>query len=291
MIVVKVGGGAGIDVDAVLEDVAQLWRSGRRLVLVHGASDETNALSLRLGIPPRFVTSVSGHTSRFTDEATLDAFAMASGKLNLRVVEKLQRLGVNAVGLTGVDGRLLEGQRKDAIKAVVDGKKVMLRGDHTGTIETVNAHLLGLLLGNGYLPVVTVPSISTAGEAVNADADRAAAAIAGALHADALLILSNVPGLLRDVDDVASLVGVVPRAELERYAAYAQGRFKKKILGAEEAFALGVPEVVLATANVPSPVQAALRGGGTHLHGGDPPTRRGAGADAPQTSLLGHRNS
>ena len=265
MIVIKVGGGAGIDIDAVLQDAVSLWKAGTPLVLVHGASDETNQLSEKLGIPPRFVTSVSGHTSRFTDEATLDAFAMASGKLNLRIVEKLQRLGANAVGLTGVDGRLLEGQRKDAIKAVVDGKKVMLRGDHTGTIETVNTHLLRLLLDGGYLPVVTVPSISTAGEAVNADADRAAAAIAGALKASSLLILSNVPGLLRDVADSNSLIARVPRTELESAAAFAQGRFKKKILGATEAFELGVPEVVFATANTTNPVQAAIAGGGTHL--------------------------
>lgn len=265
MIVVKVGGGAGIDVEAVLGDIAQRWKNGERVVLVHGASDETNQLSDRLGIPPRFVTSVSGHVSRFTDEATLDAFAMASGKLNLRIVESLQRRGCNAVGLTGVDGRLLEGQRKDSIKAVVDGKKVMLRGDHTGTIETVNAGLLNLLLANGYLPVVTVPAISTAGDAVNADADRAAAAIAGALGASHLLILSNVAGLLRDVDDPASLISTIPVADLAQYEGFAQGRFKKKVLGAREALDLGVTHVVFATANVPQPVSAALNGGGTHI--------------------------
>lgn len=262
MIVVKVGGGAGIDVDAVLQDVAQLWKGGTPLVLAHGASDETNRLSEKLGIPPRFVTSVSGHVSRFTDAATLDAFAMASGKLNLRIVERLQRLGANAVGLTGVDGRLLEGERKDAIKAVVDGKKVMLRGDFTGTIERVNVDLLKLLLSNGYLPVVTVPSLSRAGEAVNADADRAAAAVAGALAASHLMILSNVPGLLRDVRDPSSLVARASVAEAEPFA---QGRFKKKVLGAQEALAGGVREVVFASANVTQPVTAALAGAGTHL--------------------------
>jgi acetylglutamate/LysW-gamma-L-alpha-aminoadipate kinase len=262
MIVVKVGGGAGIDVDAVLADVAQLWKNGTRLVLVHGASDETNQLSERLGIPPRFVTSESGHVSRFTDEATLDAFAMASGKLNLRIVEKLQRLGANAVGLTGVDGRLLEGQRKDSVRTVQDGKRILLRGDHTGTIEKVNAGLLTLLLGNRYLPVVTVPSISHAGEAVNADADRAAAAVAGALSAQTLVILSNVPGLLRDVEDPSSLVA---RTTVAEAGTLAQGRFKKKVLGAREALDLGVREVVFSTANRPAPVQHALEGGGTHL--------------------------
>ena len=97
MIVVKVGGGANIDVDAVLQDVAQMWKAGTPLVLVHGASDETNQLSEKLGIPPRFVTSESGHVSRFTDAPTLDAFAMASGKINLRAVERLQQLGANAI--------------------------------------------------------------------------------------------------------------------------------------------------------------------------------------------------
>jgi [amino group carrier protein]-L-2-aminoadipate 6-kinase len=264
MIVIKVGGGAGIDIDAVLHDVAALHKAGTPVVLVHGASDETNKLSEKLGIPPRFVTSVSGHVSRFTDEATLDAFAMASGRLNLRVVEKLQQIGANAVGLTGVDGRLLEGERKDKIVSVQDGKRIVLRGDHTGTIERVNADLLRLLLSNGYLPVVTVPSISTAGEAVNADADRAAAAIAGALSATHLVILSNVPGLLRDLDDASSLVARTTVAEAETLA---KGRFKKKVLGAQEALALGVREVVFASANVANPVAAALEGGGTHVTG------------------------
>lgn len=266
LVVVKVGGGAGIDIEAVVRDIAALWKEGRQVVLVHGASDETNKLSETLGIPPRFVTSVSGHESRFTDAATLDAFAMASGKLNLRVVESLQKLGANAVGLTGVDGRLLEGTRKDHVRAVVDGKKVILRGDHTGTIERVNVQLLRLLLDNGFLPVVTVPSISYEGDAVNADADRAAAAIAGALDAQALLILSNVPGLLRDVNDLTSLIRLVPLDELEEAAAFAQGRFKKKILGAQEAFAGGVARIVFATANDEAPVARALSGeNGTHL--------------------------
>jgi acetylglutamate/LysW-gamma-L-alpha-aminoadipate kinase len=263
MIVIKVGGGAGINVDAVLRDLAEMREPW---VLVHGASDETNQLQERLGTPPRFVTSVSGHTSRFTDEQTLDAFAMASGKLNLRIVEKLQKLGVNAVGLTGVDGRLLEGTHKDHVKAVVDGKKVILRGDYTGTVEKVNVHLLRLLLDNGYRPVLTVPTLTTTSVAVNADADRAAAAVAGALGASALAILSNVPGLLRNVADPSSLVRDVPAGELERAAQHAQGRFKKKILGAEEALALGVGRVIFATANVEAPVRRALKGEGTVIH-------------------------
>lgn len=263
MIVVKVGGGAGIDPGPLLQELAtrQDW------VLVHGASDEANQLGEQLGHPPRFVTSVSGHTSRFTDARTLDILAMASGKANLRIVERLQQLGCNALGLTGVDGRLLEGPRKDHVKALVDGKRVVVRGDHTGIVEKVNADLLRLLRAQGYAPVLTIPSLSTEGLAVNADADRAAAAVAGALGAEALVILSNVPGLLRDKQDPGSLVHRVGPGDWDKAEALAEGRFKKKLLAACEALEAGVPRVVLASAGAPRPLAAALAGEGTVLEG------------------------
>ena len=95
MFVVKIGGSKGINLDYVLEDLAHQTEP---LVLVHGASDELNQISTRLGKPPRMVTSPSGYTSRYTDRETLDIFAMVyCGKLNMRIVEKLQLLGVNAI--------------------------------------------------------------------------------------------------------------------------------------------------------------------------------------------------
>src|SRR3970282_2576859 len=106
MIVVKIGGTNGVNVDAVLGDIAAHARAGQKMIVVHGGSGETNAISEQLGHPPRFVTSPSGFTSRYTDRATLDIFAMVtSGKINTLVVERLQKLGVNALGLSGVDGR------------------------------------------------------------------------------------------------------------------------------------------------------------------------------------------
>lgn len=257
-IVVKIGGGAGIAPETLLQELA----TRRDWVLVHGVSDAANQLGEALGHPPRFVTSVSGHVSRFTDAQTLDIVAMAAGKVNLRIVERLQQLGCNAVGLTGVSGRLLAGARKDHVKAMVDGKRVVLRGDHTGTVEQVNAPLLRLLRANGYAPVLSIPTWAEG--AVNADADRAAAAVAGALQAEALIVLSNVPGMLRDLQDPASLIRRIPAAELAPTAEkYAQGRFKKKVLGAAEALDLGVPRVVFAAANRERPLASALGGEGT----------------------------
>lgn len=264
MIVVKVGGSLGIDYDAVCDDVARLWREGERIVLVHGGSEETNRVAEALGHPPRFVTSPSGYTSRFTDRETLEIFEMVyCGKMNKGIVERLQRLGVNAVGLSGLDGRIFEGKHKDTVRSVEDGKSILLRGDHTGTVERVNVELLRLLLDHGYLPVLTPPGASFEGVAVNVDGDRAAAAVAGALSADALVLLSNVPGLLRDFPDESTLIPVIPAADVEAFDRFAQGRMKKKVLGAAEAVAGGVARVVFADARVPDPVRKALAGHGT----------------------------
>ena len=264
MIIVKVGGSLGIDYDALCEDVAALWLAGKKLVLVHGGSAETNRVAEVLGHPPKFVTSPSGYTSRFTDRETLEIFEMVyCGKMNKGIVERLQTRGVNAVGLSGLDGRIFEGKHKDKVRSVEDGKTKILRGDHTGTVEKVNTELLELLLNNGYLPVLTPPGSSFEGVAVNVDGDRAAAALATALNAEALLLLSNIPGLLRNFPDETSLIEHIPAHDVESYMDFAKDRMKKKVLGAAEAVEGGVGKVVFGDARVPSPVSRALEGQGT----------------------------
>jgi len=244
--------------------VAERWRRGTPVVLVHGGSDETNRVAEALGHPPRFVTSPSGRVSRYTDRRTLEIFEMVyCGRVNKDLVERLQRSGVDAVGLSGIDGRLFEGRRKATVRSVERDKVKLLRGDHTGTVDRVNASLLRLLLDAGYLPVLTPPGISEEGVAVNVDGDRAAAAVAQALSADALLLLSNVPGLLRDPSDPTSLVAHVDAADPSDAERYAQGRMRAKIDGAVAAVRGGVARVVLATANRDAPVSAALGGAGT----------------------------
>jgi acetylglutamate/LysW-gamma-L-alpha-aminoadipate kinase len=264
MNVIKVGGSAGNNYDALCDDLAALHARGEALVLVHGGSDETNRLGEATGHPPRFVTSPSGYTSRYTDRRTLELFMMAAGGLvNKSLVERLQARGCNAVGLSGLDGRLLEGKRKATIRVVEDGRQKLLRDDWTGTIERVNAALLRALLDGGYLPVVAPLACSEAGEALNVDGDRAAAAIAAALGAGTLLLLSNVPGLLRSFPDEASLIARIPRAEIEAALPFAEGRMKKKVLGAQEALERGVRRVVLGDARGAGCVSAALAGQGT----------------------------
>lgn len=265
MIVVKAGGSSGLDMAAVCADIAALAGHGQQVVLVHGGSDETNKLSEKLGCPPRFVTSVSGHVSRYTDRETLEIFAMVvGGRINKLLVERLQQADVNAVGLSGLDGRLLEAQRKSTLRVVENGKNVILRGDHSGRIERVNVALLQMLLAAGYVPVVAPLAVSPEGEALNVDGDRAAGAIGSALKAETVIILSNVPGLLRQFPDEASLITYIPLHQAEEYMErYAQGRMKKKVLGAMEALQKGAGRVVIADGRVQQPVQRALAGQGT----------------------------
>ncbi|MEA3339227.1 MAG: [LysW]-aminoadipate kinase, partial [Chloroflexota bacterium] len=213
MIVVKAGGGKGLDMETVCADVAELVAQGEQIILVHGGSHETNVISEKLGHPPRFVTSVSGHSSRYTDRETLEIFTMvAAGRINKSLVERLQQLGVNALGLSGLDGRLLEGKRKSMLRIVENGKRKILRGEHSGKIERVNAGLLRTLLEAGYTPVVAPLAISYESEALNVDGDRAAAAIGAALKAQTVVILTNVPGLLRDFPDESTLIPHIPLA-------------------------------------------------------------------------------
>ena len=266
MVVVKVGGGTTLDVDAIVSDIVTLTSAGTAMVLVHGGAQTTNAIAEALGHPPQFVTSESGHVSRRTDRRTLEIFEMVyCGQLNKMWVEKLQRHGINAIGLSGLDGRLFEGTRKDTLRIRVDGRRMVLRDDWTGTVERINTGLLHLLIDAGYFPVLTPPGASTAGDAINVGGDRAAAMVAGALKAKALIILSDVPGLLRAHPDESSLIAKIPRDHADQFMEFAEGRMKKKVMGAVEAIGEGVQNVIFADGRVAQPISRALAGAGTHI--------------------------
>ncbi|GAP15753.1 N-acetylglutamate kinase [Longilinea arvoryzae] len=263
-IVIKLGGTEGVDFSAICADAAELLRQGRQLVFVHGGSAEANALGQALGKPPKFITSPSGYTSRYTDRQTLEIFLMAvNGKVNSLLTEQLQSLGVNAFGLCGLDGRLMLAARKDAIQSIENGKRKIIRDDFTGKIEHVEAGLLEMLLAAGCLPVIAPVAVSAKGEALNVDADRAAAMVAVALKAETLVLLTAAPGLMEKFPDESTLIHTLPQARLSAALEMAQGRMKKKVLGAEEALQGGVEKVIIADGRTEKPISAALAGAGT----------------------------
>lgn len=269
--VVKVGGSANIQDEYLLDELAERVLAAEKFVLVHGGSDETNDIARQLGHPPRFVTSVSGFESRYTDRRTMEIFSMVyCGRRNKSIVEGLQQRGVNAVGLSGIDGRIFEGAMKGSLKIIEDGKKKVLRGDYSGKIQKVNTELLSLLLEQGFFPVLTPPAIdATTSAMMNVDGDRAAAELAKALRSDYLLILSTVPGLLRDLavdhSSPENLIREIDLSDTNNPYESAEGRMKKKIMGAAEAIEGGVGRVILSTANIERPIAHALAGAGTHI--------------------------
>lgn len=267
MLVIKIGGTAGVNTDSITADAAEQAHAGNQLVIVHGGSGMATDLGEQLSYPPRFVTSVSGHTSRYTDRRTLEIFIMATALLNRQLVGQLQTLGVNAAGISGMDGKLLLAERKSTLRIVENGKHKILRDDYTGRIQQVNPAPLCALLESGLTPVVAPVAISLEGEPLNVDGDRAAAQLAASLQADRLLILSNVPGLLQDVADESSRITHLPASELENaIRSIAQGRMKRKLIGAREALQGGVSQVILADGRAALPIQKALQGQGTLIN-------------------------
>src|SRR6056297_549161 len=281
-VVIKVGGARAVDPAGALADVASLVSDGEDVVVVHGGSTTVDETLERLGVEPEYVETPSGVVGRFTDETTMEVFEMTFGHLNTQLVAGLQTEGVDAVGLNGLDGKLLYGPRKSAVRVVEDGTKKIRRGDHSGTIKQVNGDLLETLLDGGYTPVAAPPmagsearsaSEDSSGDEpreqiipVNTDADRSAAAIAGELDAQ-LVLLTDVEGVYADPDDPSTLIeSVETAADWDALEDAAEGFMGRKIMAAEEALDGGAPEVVVADANAESPILSALDGGGTHVH-------------------------
>jgi len=278
--VVKIGGARAVDPEGALADVASLREAtedgegatdGEDVVLVHGGSTKVDETLERLDIEPEYVETPGGVVGRFTDAETMEAFTMAMGAIRTDLVAGLQSRDVDAVGLSGVDGKLLYGPRKSAVRVVEDGKRKIRRGDHSGAITEGNDALLRTLLDAGQVPVVGPPMAGADNGAitpVNTDADRSAAAIAAALGAR-LVLLTDVAGVYADPDDPDTLIERVETpAEMEALEAAAEGFMGRKVMAATEALEGGATEVIVADANADAPASAAIEGGGTHILSG-----------------------
>src|SRR6202023_1785294 len=241
MLVVKIGGSV-THPDHVLREVAEM---DEPVVIVQGARRELDQLSRRLGSPPRIVESGRGDSTRYTDSETMDHFLMAyAGKVNKRIVERLRQLGVNAIGLTGMDGGIVRGCRRADLRITENGRTKVLHDNHVGTIESVDPSLLALLIERGYTPVLTPPIAGEDGTALNIDGDHMAAEIAVALEARALVILSDTSGLLQDVSVSTSTIGEVEPDSVDTLIEMTGGRMRTKIRAADRARTLGVEAVL-----------------------------------------------
>lgn len=266
MYVIKVGGSLGDELVNVCNDIQMLVERGESVVVLHGGSVEANRLSQQMGIPSQYLTWPDGRRSRYTDPATLNILTMAiAGRVKPLLTAQLVQRGVRAVGLTGIDGALVTARKTLPARVIIGDRLCVVRDDLTGRVTEINTELLHLLLKSGYVPVISPPVIDPKVGPLNIDGDRLASELAIALRATHLLILSNVPGLLRDPADPASLITRLREQDFAQYLGCAQGRMRVKLIAAQDALKGGVCRVILGDGRLTSPIQAALDGQGTTL--------------------------
>jgi acetylglutamate/LysW-gamma-L-alpha-aminoadipate kinase len=257
---IKIGGGSAINIEGIAADVAALPGPA---ILIHGANALRDRLAGQLGYQKRILTSVSGYTSVYSDDQTIELLMLAyAGLANKRIVEALQRKGRNAIGLTGLDGGLIRGRRNTGIRTS-DGTRTVMVRDRSGKPREVNQSLFGMLLAEGYTPVVTVPLIDETGSAINAENDDVVTVVAAALRPAAVIQLIEAPGILADPADPASAIPRIDAATLGGLEAAATGRFKRKLHAIARTLEAGVSQVVIGDGRTEHPLADCLAGRGT----------------------------
>lgn len=260
MIIVKIGGGKGINLKGIVQDLAAIKD---RFIIVHGANAIRDAIAAKMGYPTQTVTSVSGYTSVLSDENAIDAIMMGyAGVQNKRLVELCQRHGINAVGLSGIDGKLVQGARNKGIRVRQNEKTLMVR-DFSGKPKNINRELITLLLDHGYIPVICIPIIDENNFAINSENDDIVNVLQETFKAETVLQLIEAPGFMEDIKDPASLVKQISRSELEMREAQVEGRMKRKMLALRKLMENGASQVIISDGRVEHPIQDALGGKGT----------------------------
>jgi acetylglutamate/LysW-gamma-L-alpha-aminoadipate kinase len=256
MITIKIGGSVvdGLH-PSTISDLKKVSEK-EKIILVHGGGKEVTKISEALGKEQKFIVSPGGIKSRFTDKETVEIFTMVmSGKINKMIVGMLQKNGINAVGLSGIDGRIIQAERKKKLIVINEkGRKMAIDGGYTGKINDVNSSLIKSILDQGYVPVISPIAISEESDFLNVDGDRAAAYVAGKMQSDKILFLTNVDGLLMD----EKLVKKLSLAEAKEILPKIGFGMEKKILAATESLEMGVKQALIASGQRENPISSAI---------------------------------
>ncbi|MBQ7334543.1 MAG: acetylglutamate kinase [Clostridia bacterium] len=259
IVVVKYGGNAMINEQLkqqVMEDITLLWLIGVKIVLVHGGGPEISDTMSKLGKKAEFVDGL-----RITDKETVDIVQMVlAGKINKSLVNLLEMKGGHAMGISGIDGRLIEAKPKD------------VRLGYVGEITSINITPVMDLLEKGYIPVISTVGCDKDGNTYNINGDTAAAHIAGALGAERLIMMTDIAGLLRDKDDPSTLIPEITVDEASKLLldGTVSGGMIPKIGCCVEAISRGVRNVIIMDGRVPHSILMELltdEGAGTMVTG------------------------
>ena len=259
IVVVKYGGNAMINEELkqqVMEDICLLWLIGVKVVLVHGGGPEISQTMKKLGKEAVFLDGL-----RVTDKETVDIVQMVlAGKINKTLVNLLQIKGGHAVGLSGIDGGIIEARMKDA------------RLGFVGEITRIRTQPITDLLEKNYIPVISTVASDRQGNTYNINGDTAAAYIAGALNAKRLIMMTDIDGILRDKDDPSTLIHKLTVSEAKKL--YAEGVISggmiPKVDCCIEAIREGVETVVINDGRIPHSILMELltdEGAGTMVTG------------------------
>ena len=247
IVVIKYGGNAMINEQLkqqVMEDIALLWLIGVKVVLVHGGGPEINQTMKRLGKEAVFVDGL-----RVTDKETVDIVQMVlAGKINKTLVNLIQMKGGHAVGLSGIDGGIIEAKMKNEVLGYV------------GEITKIRTQPITDLLEKNYIPVISTVASDRQGNTYNINGDTAAAYIAGALGAERLIMMTDIAGILKDKDDPSTLIPVVTVEEAKHLQAdgIVSGGMIPKIECCIEALEYGVKHVVIMDGRIPHSILMEL---------------------------------
>ena len=247
IVVIKYGGNAMINEQLkqqVMEDIVLLWLIGVKVVLVHGGGPEINELMNKLGKKAEFVDGL-----RITDKETVDIVQMVlAGKVNKTLVNLLEMKGGKAMGISGMDGRLIESEIKDE------------RLGYVGKITKVHITPVLDLLEKGYIPVISTIGCDKQGNAYNINGDTAAAFVAGALGAQRLIMMTDIDGILRDKDDPSTIIPHLTIEEIEQLKGEGiiSGGMIPKVDCCIEAIHKGVKNVVIMDGRVPHSILMEL---------------------------------
>ncbi|MCX7797359.1 MAG: [LysW]-aminoadipate kinase [Melioribacter sp.] len=260
MYLIKIGGGKEINIKGIIADLATLKE---KFIIVHGANALRDELAQKLNIQKKVVTSISGYDSVLSNEETIDLMMMAyAGLKNKRIVELCHQNGINAIGLSGLDGKVIVGKRNAGIRVRENGKTILLR-DFSGKPKSINKHLLNLLLDNGYTPVLCVPLIDENNFAINSENDDIVALLQSEFNVEKIISLIEAPGFLLDKNDENSIVKKISKEELEVMEQKVEGRMKRKILSLRKLFENGNTTVIISDGRTEHPIIDALNGKGT----------------------------
>ncbi len=211
--VIKIGGHAMVNesiLESTIKDILLLYFVGIKPIVVHGGGPEITEKMEKLGIKPKFVDGL-----RVTDKETMEIVEMVlDGKINSKIVTTFIKYGGRAVGLSGKDGLLIVAKKK-VIKKKKDGREIVIDLGYVGETEYVNPEILKVLIDHGYIPVVSPVATDLEGNTYNLNADIVAGNVAAAMKAKKLIMLTDVPGILRDLDDKNSLISKISARELE----------------------------------------------------------------------------